>query len=286
MNSVSLLLIASLGLAISFSAPAKAAPTAERASLQADESYIYRNVKTPFSPLQLTRILELTTFFENSEIRARYNYIENLNDGRGFTAGRIGFCTGTGDLSQVVDSYCLKKPAASICRYQNRLHEIKDVADKNEKPNPDVRGLAGFTKVWTTTSRDKAFQRLQDNALIAMYLNPALSYFKKQNLKWPLTLAALYDTFIQHGEEGPDGFKFIFDKTNDDLSGRSENEKQWLNQFLDNRIQILLNPSNTDSTDEWRESVDRAYKLKDILNKDGNAGLNRPVRFNAHTQTD
>lgn len=295
MNSVSHFIASLLffgSLAISFSAPAQnqtlppllspLSPNSRLSRLQADESYIYRNTQTPFSLLQLTRILELTTFFENSKLQAQYSYVENLHDGRGFTAGRIGFCTGTGDLVEVIDQYCAARTRAHICSYQARLHEISHAIGEN--PNPDVRGLEHFADAWKTAARDQKFQRLQDQALIDMYLNPALTYFKKQNLKWPLTFSVLYDTFIQHGEEGPDGLKKIFDQTNQNTN--SENEKEWLNQFLDNRIQVLLNPSNPDTANEWRESVDRAYKLKSILNQDQNQLLKKPIHLNNKTQTD
>src|SRR6185437_9800653 len=54
---------------------------------------------------QVTRIEQLTTVFENSTTTFRYDYVEDLGDGRGYTAGRVGFCTGTGDLLDVVERY-------------------------------------------------------------------------------------------------------------------------------------------------------------------------------------
>ncbi len=299
MNFVSVLImglwIITPGLAVSFSAlssvSAAKAPTEFISLLQpkkllADEHYNFQQTHTRFSLLQITRILELTTFFENSKIQADYEYIENLGDGRGYTAGRIGFCTGTGDLVEVVDSYCMAQPKSRLCAYRTRLHEISNVADANQQPNPDVRGLDRFDEAWGQASKDQNFRRQQDQALIEMYFTPALKYFKQQNLKWPASLSVLYDTFIQHGEEGPDGFKFIFDKTNRDLKGLPVDERRWINQFLQNRIQILLNPSNHDTADEWRESVDRAYKLLNVINDDRNKWLNRPVRFNHEVTTD
>ena len=291
MNFVSFLIVSVSTFTISFSVEATQStqpysrPPAHR-KLQANESYIFQRLRTPFSFLQITRILEITTFFENSKLQAEYTYVEDLSDGRGFTAGRVGFCTGTGDLAEVVESYCLVQPKIQLCRFLPRLREISAVAEAQHQPNPDVRGLDQFSKAWTSASNDKKFQQQQDHALMEMYLNPALDYFKRQNLKWPISLSVLYDTFIQHGDGGPDGFKFIFDKTNHDLSDQTYDERQWLNQFLRNRIQILLNPSNHDTADEWRESVTRAYKLQSILNEDHNYLLNRPVQFEHKTTTD
>lgn len=294
MHLGSLLIAGLLGLAVTFSASAQTASFGQseypkykhHRKLQADENYIFHRIDTPFSFLQITRILELTTFFENSELAADYAYVENLNDGRGLTAGRIGFCTGTGDLVAVVEEYCKREPGQKLCSYLPRLYEIRDVATSTQKPNPDVSGLEHFSEIWAKTSHDKKFQQQQDQALIEMYFNPALNYFKQQNLKWPISLSVFYDTFIQHGEEGPDGFKFIFDKTNADLSGHDFDEGEWLSQFLQNRIQILMNPSNPDTVDEWRKSVDRAYKLLRIMNKDHNQFLSRPVYLDHETTTD
>ncbi len=44
--------------------------------------------------------MRLVSSAENSSLdwRAQYRYIEDIHDGRGYTAGIIGFCSGTGDM--------------------------------------------------------------------------------------------------------------------------------------------------------------------------------------------
>jgi chitosanase len=49
------------------------------------------------TPQQHATIDQLTSLFENSTPILQYGYCENINDGRGFTAGRAGFCSGTGE---------------------------------------------------------------------------------------------------------------------------------------------------------------------------------------------
>lgn len=57
---------------------------------------------------------------ENSTLRytEHYRYIEDINDGRGYTAGLIGFTSATGDLLEVVEYYCRLKPSDNpLARY-------------------------------------------------------------------------------------------------------------------------------------------------------------------------
>ncbi|MEO5921220.1 MAG: chitosanase [Pseudolysinimonas sp.] len=48
--------------------------------------------------------MSLVSTAENSSTdwRAQYSYIEDIGDGRGYTAGIIGFCSGTGDMLELV----------------------------------------------------------------------------------------------------------------------------------------------------------------------------------------
>ena len=48
--------------------------------------------------------MQLVSSAENSSLdwRRQYRYIEDIGDGRGYTAGIVGFCSGTGDMLQVV----------------------------------------------------------------------------------------------------------------------------------------------------------------------------------------
>ena len=56
--------------------------------------------------------MRLVSSAENSSLnwRAQYRYIEDIRDGRGYTAGIIGFCSGTGDMLEVVQAYTRARP--------------------------------------------------------------------------------------------------------------------------------------------------------------------------------
>src|SRR5215213_9316293 len=49
--------------------------------------------------------MKLVTSAENSSLdwKAQYKYIRDIGDGRGYTGGIIGFCSGTGDMLELVE---------------------------------------------------------------------------------------------------------------------------------------------------------------------------------------
>jgi chitosanase len=60
--------------------------------------------------------MKLVSSAENSSLdwKAQYKYIEDIGDGRGYTAGIIGFCSGTGDMLELVELYTERaSPATS-----------------------------------------------------------------------------------------------------------------------------------------------------------------------------
>ena len=63
--------------------------------------------------------MELVSSAENSSLdwKAQYTYIEDIGDGRGYTAGIIGFCSGTGDMLELVEEYTERKPGNVLAKY-------------------------------------------------------------------------------------------------------------------------------------------------------------------------
>jgi chitosanase len=62
---------------------------------------------------------QMISVFENESTSLRYDYIENLHDGRGYTAGSDGFETRDSDLLQVVEIYDGMRPnnvLSGLCR--------------------------------------------------------------------------------------------------------------------------------------------------------------------------
>lgn len=63
--------------------------------------------------------MQIVSSAENSTLnwKGQYSYIEDIKDGRGYTAGIIGFCSGTGDMLRVVRDYTARKPDNVLARY-------------------------------------------------------------------------------------------------------------------------------------------------------------------------
>jgi chitosanase len=62
--------------------------------------------------------MQIVSSAENSttDWKAQYAYIEDINDGRGYTGGIIGFCSGTGDMLEVVRYYTRLAPDNISCQ--------------------------------------------------------------------------------------------------------------------------------------------------------------------------
>jgi chitosanase len=222
---------------------------------------------------------QIISAFENSTTKIQYAYCENLKDGRGFTAGRAGFCTATGDLYEVVKLYSKSNPdnALSEC-----LDTLKQLA---EDEDDDVSGLEDFKKSWNAACEDHDFLDAQDAIVEKEYLKPALNYCEQNGLQTAVAALCLYDACIQHGD-GDDGDSLgsLISKTNKQTGGNPKqgmNENEWLACFLAVRRADLLHPENKDTQEEWAESVGRVDALLQIV-KSGNMNLDGAIAFNAY----
>ncbi len=243
------------------------------------------------SKVQILRMQQLTSYFENSKINFQYDYIENLDDGRGFTAGRVGFCSGTGDLILVVESYCEEKSLEQICSFLPRLREINLRFIQTRNPNPDVSGIENFEIVWRKTSADPYFRKIQDDFVNRLYLVPALQKAETLGLNTPIGKAIFFDTFIQHGDEShgesaEDSISALIKRTNDKMKFTPQNEVEWIKVFLETRRTTLLDPHNKNTKEEWKESVSRVDKFYELISSSENINLTIPIKMARNLLTD
>src|SRR5687767_10319610 len=70
--------------------------------------------------------MRLVSSAENSSLdwRAQFAYIEDIGDGRGYTAGIIGFCSGTGDMLELVEAYTVAAPGNGLARFLPALRAV------------------------------------------------------------------------------------------------------------------------------------------------------------------
>ncbi|MFD9126057.1 chitosanase [Kitasatospora sp. NPDC059571] len=140
--------------------------------------------------------MELVSSAENSSLdwKAQYKYIEDIGDGRGYTGGIIGFCSGTGDMLQLVQHYTDLKPGNVLAKYLPALKKV------NGSDSHSGLGSA-FTRDWATAAKDSVFQQAQNDERDRVYFNPAVSQAKSDGLR-ALGQFMYYDAIVMHGPGG------------------------------------------------------------------------------------
>ena len=208
---------------------------------------------------QRRRAESLTNVFEFSTVEPQYGYAENINDGRGITFGRCGFCTGTGDGLIIVTEYTKRKPNNPLAKYLPELQRID--AAKVEESNGDVSGLSGLEAVVHSLGDDADFRAVQDWAQGNMYYAPSQRTSDSLGLQYALTRAQLYDAYVMHGENDPEDA--FYPKSANGMAawtsaklggspGTGVNEASWLATYLERRKAILAS-----SGEVWGEATNR-----------------------------
>ncbi|MFE7564001.1 chitosanase [Kitasatospora sp. NPDC057500] len=137
--------------------------------------------------------MQLVSSAENSSLdwKAQYKYIEDINDGRGYTAGIIGFCSGTGDMLELVEHYTDLKPGNILAKYLPALRKVNGTDSHS--------GLgSAFERDWATAAKDTVFQQAQNEERDRVYFNPSVKQAKADGLR-ALGQFIYYDAIVMHG---------------------------------------------------------------------------------------
>ena len=173
---------------------------------------------------------ELVASAENSTLnwRSAYGYVQDIGDGQGYTAGIIGFCTGTHDLLVLVEKYTAAHPDNGLARYLPALRRI-DGTDSHQGLDP------GFPAAWRAEAKVPAFRAAQDAERDRIYFDPAVSTARRDGLG-PLGQFIYYDAMVFHGP-GTDGFYGIRTRAMQRAAPPAQggDEKAYLSAFLDVR---------------------------------------------------
>ena len=110
---------------------------------------------------------QIISVFENDTPRIQYGYAEDLDDGRGITAGRAGFTSATGDMLDVIERYTEIQPDNPLAKYLPRLEELAATE------NASTEGLDGLIEAWELAAEDEAFRKVQDEVVDEEYYGPA-----------------------------------------------------------------------------------------------------------------
>jgi chitosanase len=145
----------------------------------------------------------ITSVYENSTAVIQYQYCENINDGRGYTSGRAGFCTGTGDAIEVVECFVEALAATGLSNHDRMAKYVGPLRGLKGADTAPVDRLGSYCSDWTASATDPvtaaAFKHCQDRVVSELYQGPACRSARSWGITSPLFLAELYDAWINQG---------------------------------------------------------------------------------------
>ena len=223
----------------------------------------------------------LVSIFENRTLEIQYGFISDIGDGNGFTAGRAGFTSKTGDMLEVLREYEQLRPGSMLAKYIEPLESVLHTGS--------TEPVAGLLLDWPLAARrDPLFRKAQDLVNERLYRVPAEELAHRLGLQMPLARAAIYEAGIQHGYgEDHDSVNQIVARTNRLVGGTPADgidEVKWLGAFIDMREQDLLDPANREYGPIFRDAVDRAEAIRKIF-KEKNYDLARPITITVYGDT-
>jgi chitosanase len=229
-------------------------------------------------PAKRDRALQLVSSAENSTLdwRAQYGYIEwdvegVAEENRGYTAGLIGFCSGCGDMTRLVEHYTTIAPG-------NRLEQYLPALRRQEQlgmGNVTQAGLgAAFVDDWRAAARDPLFQAAQDHILDLEYFDPAVAQGLDDGVH-ALGQFIYFDALVMHGP-GTDRRSFggIREAALQVASPPSQggDEVEWLDAFLDARVEAMR-------AERAHRDTSRVDTGQREFLEQGNLHLNPPLRW-------
>ncbi|NEE55218.1 chitosanase, partial [Streptomyces sp. SID8455] len=213
--------------------------------------------------------LQLVASADNSTLKWRtlYGYIEDLEDGRGYTAGIAGFCTGTHDLLGLVERYTKDHPDNGLARYLPALREV-DGSDS-------LAGLEGFTEAWEAEAEVPAFRTAQERERDERYFAPAVRMAKIDGLG-TLGQFVYYDAMLLHGPgKGADSFYGVraaaLKKAETKAAGGDE--RAYLEAFLDARRAVIREGKR------FQRDTSRIDTAQRVFLRNGNLTLSTPLSW-------
>jgi chitosanase len=216
--------------------------------------------------------MQLVSSAENSSLdwKAQYKYIEDIGDGRGYTAGIIGFCSGTGDMLDLVQLYTDRKPGNVLAKYLPALKRVNG-SDSHDGLDPN------FPKDWRKAAQDSAFQQAQNDERDRVYFNPAVKQGKADGLG-TLGQFTYYDAIVMHGDgDDPTSFRNIRKRALNKAKPPAQggNETTYLNAFLDARVWAM-------KQEEAHSDTTRVDTEQRVFLRNGNLCLNTPLNWKVY----
>lgn len=216
--------------------------------------------------------MELVSSAENSSLKWRdqYAYIEDIKDGRGYTAGIIGFCSGTGDMLTLVQTYTKAEADNVLAKFLPALEKV------NGSESHEGLG-AEFEQAWQEAAKDPLFQKAQDEIRDTIYFEPAVEQAEKDGLS-PLGQFIYYDAMVMHGPgDGSvpleESFPGIRESALKQAKAPAEGgeEQVFLTSFLTERGKVM-------ELEDAHEDLSRVVAQRQFL-KENNLNLTPPLKW-------
>nr|WP_237548792.1 MULTISPECIES: chitosanase [unclassified Streptomyces] len=238
---------------------------------------------TPFSslitagglddPAKKEIAMQIVCSAENSSLewKKQYRYIEDIDDGRGYTAGIIGFCSGTGDMLDLVELYTRRKPGNILAKYLPALRRV-DGSDSHEGLDPT------FVRDWERAAdTDAEFRKAQNDERDRVYFNPAVKQGKADGIG-TLGQFCYYDAIVMHGDGGDStSFRNIRKRALRSAKPPAQggDEVTYLNAFLDARVWAM-------KQEEAHEDTSRVDTAQRVFLKKRNLNLDPPLDWKVY----
>ena len=139
------------------------------------------------------RIEAISNVFETGNPQADYAYVENLNDGRGYTVTSYGFCTSTGEVSELIRRYSMIAPDNPLKHFLAWM-EPASASEERLGDFPAARRHEASVSNRLAAVCDEEADRL--------YFTPAMRAAEVADMRTPVGRLVFYDTWLQHGGDG------------------------------------------------------------------------------------
>jgi chitosanase len=216
--------------------------------------------------------MQLVSSAENSSLdwRAQFGYLEDIGDGRGYTGGIIGFCSGTSDMLALVEEYTRRKPGNILATYLPALRRVNG-SDSHEGLDPN------YPRDWRAAADDPVFTQTQESERDRVYFNPAVNRAKQDGLG-TLGQFIYYDAIVMHGDGG-DSASFGTQRRKAMARAKTPaqggNETAYLNAFLDERVAAMRQ-------EEAHSDTSRVDTAQRVFLRNGNLNLDTPLAWHVY----
>ncbi len=258
---------------------------------------------------QKQKVDMLVSMGENDNTTIDYGYAQNLGDGRGYTVGKVGFTTGTGDFIIVAQCYNMLEAGNLLQKYWSGLVYYNDLyvsSGNNQGDTTKIDALGNFVKDVAEAAAEapaagqteNAFQICQDSLADADYLSAAAAHVDARGFQAALTAGFLYDTELNFGDEddpsagGTVGAITVMARADNDAGstlpksfmGLPWEESKWLGYFIKERTLVMVGNSTWASDIDQNATWEAARRLHTPMTNSPESATNLDMDFDFVSQ--